>query len=250
MRIPSAVLLVLLAAARAGAQAPSLEPPPLWDVQIGASFVGTSGNSETTSTGADFAMHRRWTLWQIESTAAAVRTSDHDEVKAERYIGAIRGQRALSPIAAFSVGEKLERDRFAGIDVRSIADAGVNWKLVRAPRWTVDGITAIGWNHESRVVGAEVDDGIGLLQILSRVPFGTTGDTTQRFTAYPDFTNGAAYRHEAELTAQAALNNRLALKLGYLLRYSHAPVAGFKTTDMTTTASVVVRWRAAPPPAP
>jgi len=52
------------------------------------------------------------------------------------------------------------------------------------------------------------------------------------------------------VTAQAALNNRLALKLGYLLRYSHAPVAGFKTTDMTTTASVVVRWRAAPPPAP
>ena len=89
--------------------------------------------SLSPATGAEFAMHRRWTLWQIESTAAAVRTSDHDEVKAERYLGTLRGQRALSPIAALSAGEKLERDRFAGIDLRSILDAGVNWKIVPFP---------------------------------------------------------------------------------------------------------------------
>ena len=34
------------------------------------------------------------------------------------------------------------------------------------------------------------------------------------------------------------------LKIGYLLRYSNAPVAGFKKTDNTTTASVVLRWKA------
>jgi putative salt-induced outer membrane protein YdiY len=37
----------------------------------------------------------------------------------------------------------------------------------------------------------------------------------------------------------------LALKIGYLLRYSNAPVPGFKKTDSSTTASVVLRWKAA-----
>ena len=51
-------------------------------------------------------------------------------------------------------------------------------------------------------------------------------------------------RSEAELTAQAAMASHLALKIGYLLRYSNAPVPGFKKTDNTTTASVVLHWKA------
>jgi hypothetical protein len=47
------------------------------------------------------------------------------------------------------------------------------------------------------------------------------------------------------VTAQAALNSRLALKLGYLWRYSNTPVPGFSSADSTATASVVLRWRAA-----
>src|SRR5438045_3696095 len=73
-------------------------PPPRWDAQVGASFVGTSGNSDTSSTGADFSWHRRSKPWQWESTAAAVRTSDHGTRTAERYLGALRGQRALGSI--------------------------------------------------------------------------------------------------------------------------------------------------------
>ena len=37
---------------------------------------------------------------------------------------------------------------------------------------------------------------------------------------------------------------KIALKIGYLLRYSNDPVPGFKKTDNTTTASVVLRWKA------
>ncbi|PYQ91563.1 MAG: hypothetical protein DMG02_06150 [Acidobacteria bacterium] len=194
------------------------EPPPLWDVQVGASFVGTSGNSEQTSTGADFAAHRRGLVWKIDSTAQAVRTTDHDA---------------------------------SGVDLRSILDAGLSWALVRRTDWTLDGVTGIGWNHESRTVGPDINDPVGILQLLSRVPFGAAGDTTQRVTFYPDFKNSSAYRREVELTAQAAMNARLALKLAYLLRFSNEPVPGFKKTDNTTTASVVLRWKATTPaPAP
>src|SRR6266436_2241850 len=202
-------VLVLLSSAASGfAQAPAPPPPPpLWDMQIGASFVGTSGNSDTASTGADFIAHRRGLVWQIESSATAVRTNSNDETTAERYLGMLRGQRKLTPIIGLSTGAKLERDRFAGLDFRSILDGGLSWALVHHPEWTLDGVTSIAWLHESRtpppgstVSAASIDDPIGVFQLLSRIPFGTSGDTTQRFTFYPDFKTSSAYRTEAEIT--------------------------------------------------
>jgi putative salt-induced outer membrane protein len=240
---------IVLAALSASAQTPSAAPPPppLWDAQVGASFVGTSGNSDTASTGVDFVGHRRGEIWQIESSATAVRTSSNDETTAERYLGMLRGQRKLTPIVGLTTGVKLERDRFAGLDARSILDAGLSWALVHHPEWTLDGLTSIAWLHESRTTDLDVNDPIGVFQLLSRIPFGAAGDTTQRFTYYPDFKTTSAYRSEAEVTAQAAMSAHLALKLGYLLRYSNDPVPGFKKTDSTTTASVVWRWKATTP---
>jgi putative salt-induced outer membrane protein len=240
------VAAVSLYGSAAAAQTPPAvkEPPPLWDVQVGASFVGTSGNSDTTSIGADFAAHRRGRVWQLESSAVAVRLDDRDIVTAERYLGMFRGRRKLTPVVGLTAGIRLERDRFSGIDFRSISDAGLGWALVRRPEWTVDATTALAWKHDEPIVGSDRDDPVGVLQVLSRVPLGASGDTTQRFTYYPDFNRSSSYRSEVELALQAAMNSRLALKIGYLLRYSNEPVPGFKKTDSTTTASVVLRWKA------
>jgi putative salt-induced outer membrane protein len=239
------LVLCLAVAIPAAAQPPAPPPPPpLWDVQVGAAFVGTSGNSDTSSVGANFGAHRRGLVWKIDSEATAVRSSSLDVKTAERYLGLLRAARKLTPIIGVSSGIRLERDQFSGLDFRSILDAGLSWALVRGPAWTLDGVTAIAWNHETRSVGDTIDHPVGLLQLLSRIPFGVAGDTTQRFTFYPDFSKTSAYRSEGEITAQAALNSRLALELAYLIRFSNDPVPGFKKTDTTTTASVVVRWKA------
>jgi len=244
------VLLLVFAAVPARAQtpaAPAPEAPPLWDLQAGASFVGTSGNSDTASTGADFSAHRRGEVWKLDATATAVHTSDNGDTTAERYLGSARVQRNLTALVGLSAGERAEHDRFAGIDFRNIADLGLSWALRREPAWTLDGVTGLAWNHESRTVGENLDDPVGLFQLLSRVPFGGAGDTTQRVTLYPDFRTSSAFRAELEVTAQASMNAHLALKIGYLLRFSNAPVAGFEKTDNTTTASVVFRWKASTP---
>jgi putative salt-induced outer membrane protein len=244
MRLSSLLIVLSFVPNPAIAQAPPPPPPPLWDVQVGASFVGTSGNSDTSSVGADFGLHRRWPVWQIESAAAAVRTSNQDVRTAERYLGAFRGQRKLTSLIGLSAGIKLERDKFSGINFRSISDAGLTWALVRQAAWTLDGITAIALNHENPTVGLKRNHPIGLLQLLSRIPIGASGATTQRVTFYPDFKDASAHRSEMELAVQAAMNTHFALKLGYLVRRSNLPVAGFKKTDTMTTASVVMQWKA------
>jgi putative salt-induced outer membrane protein YdiY len=241
---------VLLLAANAGAQTPPQPPPPLWDWQVGGSFVGTSGNTDTGTVGADFAYHGRWPVWKVESTATAIHATDTGRTTAERYLAALRGSRKLTPIIGFTAGERIERDQLSGIDVRNVLDGGLSWALVRTPAWTFDAVTSIAWLHESQVGGTDIDHPTGVLQALSRIPFGASGDTTQRFTYYPDFSVSTSYRSEAEITAQGAMTERLALKFGYLWRYSNAPVPGFKKIDNTTTASVVLRWKASTLAAP
>ncbi len=209
-------------AERGPARVPRISPVPAvsseterGETQVGASFVGTSGNTETTTVGGEFTLVRRWPAWQIESGASAIRTSDHDVRMAERYLAAIRGKRQLTAILGLSAGERVERDRLAGIDFRSILDGGLNWALVRLPRWTLDGLTALGWTHEELSPGPSSDHPIGVLEAVSRIPFGASASSTQRVTFYPDFKDASAYRSEAEVTAEAAMNDRLALKLGH-----------------------------------
>ena len=119
---------------------------------------GPSGNSETTTLGADFQMHRRWPVWQIEATASAVNTTDRGTTTAERYLGSFRAKRTLTPVVSFTAGERAERDPLAGIDFRSITDAGLSYALVRDPQWTLDGLTSLAWNHENAVLGGDLDD--------------------------------------------------------------------------------------------
>src|SRR5689334_8942392 len=110
------ILLLLTFARSTAAQTPPAaapkEPPPLWDAQIGASFVGTSGNTDTSSVGADFAAHRRGAVWQIDATATAVRVSTSSVTTAERYLGQLQANRKLTDIIGLTAGEKLERDQF------------------------------------------------------------------------------------------------------------------------------------------
>jgi putative salt-induced outer membrane protein YdiY len=225
---------------------PPPEPPPAWDAQLGASFVGTGGNSDTTTVGADFSGHGRWPVWQTEVSASAVRSTDRGTRTAERYLGAFRGVRTLSSLLGLSAGERAERDRLAGMNFRSITDAGLAWALIRQQGWTLDALTSLALNHEQPVAGVGRNDPVGVLQARSKFAFGATSDTTERFTYYPDFKETSAYRAEAETTAQAAMTSRLALKIGYLWRFSNAPTLGFVKSDNTATASVVLRWQAAP----
>jgi len=247
-QLAAAVFFLLSSTAIVTAQPPS-PPPPLWDTQVGAAFVGTSGNTETSTFGADFLVNRRWPVWRLAGAAGAVRASDDGEPTAERYSATLRSDRVLTSFLSLTAGEKGERDELAGIALRNIADGGLSWALIRQPRWTLDGLTSMAWIYENQIGGPKTNSPAGVFQLLSKVPFAAGADTTQRFTYYPNFDVAVAYRSEAEITAQAAMNNLFALKFGFLWRYSNQPVFGFEKTDTTTTASIVVGWRS-PTPAP
>jgi len=241
-----AVGTVFLFAGRALAQAPPPEPVPLWDVQLGGAFVGTTGNSDTSSFGANFEAHRRWPVWTFDALATAVNTTTDGEQTAAQYIAGMRVKRKLTERIAATSGLRFERDVIAGLDLRSMLDGGLAYALIKQPQWTLDGLTSLAWVHEDRTTGDTKDSAEGVLTLLDKYTF-ANGETTQRFTFYPNFTDSTDYRSEAEIAVQASMNKKLALKFGFLWRYDHLPVPGHERSDTTTTASIVARWRSETP---
>src|SRR5579862_464069 len=166
--------ILLTVAASAAAQPPKPDDGPGSDTQLGASFVGNSGNANTATLGADFSTNYRQPPWRFDAGASATRSSGSDQPNVERYLENARIKRDLTPIVAATAGERLEHDPVAGIDLRSIIDGGLAWKLVRQPSWTVDGVTSVAWSREHAIESLEsiaptTNDAIAVLQLLSKI---------------------------------------------------------------------------------
>ena len=213
-----AVFLVLTCAPRPSfAQTPAAaDAPPLWDAQVGASFVGTSGNSDTASTGADFSAHRRSMIWKLDAGATLVRTSTDGEATAERYLASFRADRRLTSRIGLTSGAK------AG--ARSIRRTGHavgarrRFELGPRPASGVDARRGEQPRLAARVAHHRRRCGRSHRRAAAPEPHcRSVAPATRRSDSptYPNLKTAAAYRYEAEITAQAAMTGHLALEIGY-----------------------------------
>jgi putative salt-induced outer membrane protein len=239
--------LLLLMGTRAAAQQPpapkpKLKPKLAWDLRLGLSYLATTGNTDTSSAGIDASYRQAWGPWSLEGTAAAVQAARNDEETAENYTVQLRGQRKIADALEITTGLKGERNRFAGLDYRTILDTSLRWSLFDSPLMKIHTLSGLSWTREEPRGERPFDDSFGaLLQINSLAKLSPTAEFNSQITTYPDLEDTDDYRINGHLAIQAALNAHLALRLGYELRYDNEPVRGFERTDTTSTASLVVQ---------
>lgn len=212
-----------------------------WKLDLGFSYLATTGNSDTRSLGFDAHYADEWGAWGLDATAAAIRASEDGLTTAENYGATIRASRKLRDRIALTAGLTGRKDRFAGIDLRTELDLAAKWTLIDRQRWSINALLGPSWVREDPVGGA-TDNHLGAIAQLDGVyNFTDNAAATARLTYLPNLEASSDYRTEAELGVQAALNQRLALKFGYLWLFDNQPVPGFQRSDTRTTASLVVR---------
>ncbi|MCB1057853.1 MAG: DUF481 domain-containing protein [Acidobacteria bacterium] len=232
----------LPAAAHAQDAAPDADAKPPWKLEVGFSYVATSGNSDTSSGGLTAAYTRDWQEWSLEAGANALRAEDQGETTAERYGASLRGARDLTERLSLTAGVQVEQDRFSGIDLRSILDLGVKRVWVDGDHYSFSSLAALTWTREELDGIDGADESFGaLLRSDGKWVLSENAEAVAKAIYYPNFDNGDDYRLEGEVGVQANLNSRWALKAGYQVRYDNQPVPGFERTDTTTTASLVLK---------
>lgn len=235
-------LFLLLATLAAPAQPPAPRPAVPWDARVGLSYLATSGNSETASTGFDAGFNRPGKVWSTEGSAAGVSVTRKRRRTAESYNAMGRLKRRLRKSLQLTVGVRWERNRFAGIDSRQAADVSLLWEIRETPALKLRALGGLSFGREEpRGDRPAVDSFGGLLQVSGDVKLSETAAWDGQVTFFPNFDDAEDYRLNGHFGVQAALNRHLGIRLGYDVKFDNQPVRGFGTTDTATTASLVVQ---------
>jgi putative salt-induced outer membrane protein len=236
-----ATRLVAIAAITAGgAHAQAASPKPVWDLKLGVSYVATSGNSTTSSAGASLDYDHRFALWSLTTSASGLRSSENGVASAERYSAGARGTTPLAPQLGLTGGAKWERDHFAGIDARLIADAGLEWKVIDVEPYHVSATGGLSWIGQRPVVGPVDQAWGGVAGLKAAITLSPHSKASASATYYPNFQHGDDWRFESALAIEADLTRLLSLKAAWELHYANVPVTAFKKTDTATTVSLVL----------
>jgi putative salt-induced outer membrane protein len=218
------------------------KPKPTWDLKLGLSYLATSGNTDNSSAGIDASYRRDWGVWSLDAAGSAVRASRNDVETAENASSQLRGRRKIVDGLEATAGLRGETNRFAGVDLRTVADTSLSWSAVNTPGWRLRTLWGLSWTREEPRGDRPVRSSLGgLLQVQNTVKLSEGSELNGQVTAWPDLEEADDYRINANLALQAALNRHLALRLGYDIKYDNEPVRGFERTDTTSTASLVVQ---------
>jgi putative salt-induced outer membrane protein YdiY len=248
----SLVLVVALAVTPVLAQEEAEEAPePNWTNSLGLSYVGTSGNTDTTSFGLDFKSERRPTPWGLDLVATFTRAEDNGVVTAEQYLVGGRATRSLSERWSVFAGLSWARDTFGGFENRYIAEAGAEYLAIKTAKHTLSFDAGLTWTTEDQirtddVTGREYTESEnwfgGVAGLKWEWAFSESASLSERVLYYPNFDTSSDWRVGSDTAVTADLTKLLALQFSYLVRYRNQPIDDREKTDTTTKVSVVMNF--------
>jgi putative salt-induced outer membrane protein len=236
-------LILTLGALPLLAQETEEEEEPLWVGSLGLAWVATSGNTDTSSLGLDFALDRRPEPWGFEFVARGNRAEDKGEKTAENYLVAGRAVRTLSARWEAFGGLAWAKDPFAGFDSQTVASAGATYLALESKRHLLSLDAGLAYTWEDRVPPEEdVNFAGGLLGLSWEWMLSENSKLVERLVFLPNFDDSSDWRLNSITALEAAVNSWLALRLGFDIRYRNQPIGDADTTDTTSTASVVFNF--------
>jgi putative salt-induced outer membrane protein len=244
--IHAVLVAILLSPASAAAQATPAqqppEPPPPHEGSAEVSFVGTSGNSSTTSIGLGGDVIARPDPWELSARVAYVRNEAESDLKAESLALTTRVARKLTPRTSAFVRYLYLHDRFAGIESRNGIEGGLSYLLIDAAphKLIVDG--GIGYAHETRVVPPNLSSAVVPAGALYTYTLSKTAEISDDGRFVFSLADSADWRFANIASVTAKLTTLLSLKLANTVRFVNAPAFGFEKTDTITAIALVAKF--------
>jgi putative salt-induced outer membrane protein len=227
------------------------KPEPDWKNEIGLSYVGTTGNTDTSSLGFDYAGSRKPTPWGLDLLASFTRAENGGVTTAEQYYVGGRGLRELNKSLSVFAGLSWARDPFSGFENRFIVEGGVEFLAIDTEHNTLSFDVGLNWTSEDQILfndvtqedfNETVDWFGGVAGLTWDWNFSKSASLTQRLLYYPNFDDTSDWRVGSDTAVTASLTKLLALQFSYLVRYRNQPIDDLEKTDTTTKASVVLSF--------
>lgn len=281
--VRSALLVAVLLAGAPRAGWAADPPPPLgWYFTSGLSFVMAGGNSRSSTLGARAEVKRLWERSTFTMASSLVRADANDpprravgstgdfEIetgprvpKTAKYNASAAFDRRVSERFGWQTGAEFDRDRFSGLEGRTLGYAGVSYLLANSKDFVLKTGLAATLAHQSEVVDdpATANTFAGLrLSADAERKLGANNTYVAGLAVDENLGDTADLRVRFDNALAVSMSSRLALRVGLLLLYDHQPslveislfdaqgtasglsvAAEAATLDTTFTVAVVVK---------
>jgi putative salt-induced outer membrane protein len=227
------------AAPAARAQAPAAAPSP-WRAQIDLSYVQAAGNTRLTTLQMSDRLTYTAARWTLAQTFTVVNGSSGGvETANSLKLGGRADYRVAPRLRGYGLAG-FERDRFAGLARRLTEEAGLSWGAVAAARDTVDVEAGLGLTQEKGDTTAARDFASSRGAVRVRHVFRENTYVEARSELLLNLQRGDDYRVNGELALVAPLSRRVALRVGYTLRFDNTPEPTKRRTDTVTSAGLQI----------
>ncbi|MEQ1911521.1 MAG: DUF481 domain-containing protein [Vicinamibacterales bacterium] len=220
-------------------------PPPTWDISSEVSFVATSGNSATRTTGIGTDVTHRSGHASTRASGSYLSSVADGLTKARSL--SVRGRHGFEFSQRAQVfGEgTYARDQFAGIDGRTTATLGLGYSPSTTPRHRLTLEAGFGITAEQRVgLDVRFASASGAAHYVWTIAPGTRLTEDATFSA--DLDSGVNWQQTGLTAISVTLSRLLSLKASNWIEYRNAPVAGFRRTDIRTSAALVLSLQRRP----
>ena len=239
-----AVAIVTLTPLGAFAQAQNPPPPPpRQEGSAELSFVGTTGNTSTSTFSAGGVHIFRPTNWLFKNRVLFVNNQTEGVTSANSFLYSFRAERSLNARTSAFGEYRYFQDELAGVTHRNDVTGGLAYKVATGPTHTLTVDGGIGYLNEQRVAGDDVSTGTYSAGAAYKLQLSKNAELTDDFRFLGTFHDGSDWRIGNIVSVTAKINEIFALKFSNIVRYSNLPPIGFKTTDTTTSIALVASFK-------
>jgi putative salt-induced outer membrane protein len=208
------------------------------------------GNAEATSLNAKLDVAREDGPWKNIVFLGGLYGKNATHATAQRMEGRYELDHKINDRLYGFLGARAERDLFSGFDYQATLSAGLGYKFIDTDTTKLSGTLGVGYRRLRPEL--LIKDGAGA--VIDRLKLAATGNAVgtaglnfeHKLTASTKVTDklliesGSTNTSVAnDLGLQVSMSERLALSVGYGVRFNSDPSAGTKRTDQVTTVNIV-----------
>lgn len=231
---PKYALLVLAVAASSSAVFAQNEPPREASIALG--YVGTSGNTDTTTFNAELTLTLRSAPWTHNLKLQALGSQENSVTKAERYFLEDKSDYALDDLQyMFAKGSYLD-DRFSGYSYQATASLGYGRYLIRNDMFTLEGFGGLGYRQSEEVEGEKIGEGV--VSLGEKFAWNIS-DVTKLVQSLTSDIGEDLTISIFEVGLESQIIGGISTKIAFQARHISEVPEGNKKTDTLTSVSLV-----------
>jgi len=207
-----------------------------YDASVALGYVGTTGNTDTTTFNAEVLLTLRADRWTHNGKFQGLASQENDVARAERYYLEDKSDFSLNADEYLFVKGSYTDDRFSGFDYQAAVASGYGRYLIRNDTMTLEAFGGVGYRQNAIIDAGSEGEGIVSLGENFSWQLGASSALTQSLTSEvgADLT---VTRFEIGLVSNIV--ERIATKIAFQARNTSEVPAGNKKTDTQTSVSLV-----------